>query len=161
MEAATTIAPWAPAGECPQASSLKFPAATTVVIPDSIMCCTAVSSAVERDLRLRDMLTTAGRRAWAVTHSTALMTDSSAAGVVPPARPALPSSQAMAWTRTSSAFGATPYVRPPMMPATKVPWPSPPPSKQSPASGSPTKSAPRDARPPNSACLTSIPVSST
>ncbi len=157
VEAATTIVPGTPAGECLQASSWKLPADTTVGIPASTIFFTADSRAADRWSRLSDMFTTAGFCACAVTHLTDFTRAASAAAGEPP--PSL--SHRMPWTRTSSALGATPYFAPPMMPATNVPWPVPASLKQSPESFGPTKSAPRWARPPNSLWAMSIPVSIT
>jgi hypothetical protein len=62
-------------------------------------------------------------------------------------------------TRTATMFTlfATPYVEPPMLPATCVPWPL----QSFPFRPSPTVSVPTEARPPNSPWLARIPVSIT
>lgn len=66
-------------------------------------------------------------------------------------------SQPSTRTLTSAASRATPYVEPPTVPVTWVPWPL----QSLPPRPSPIASKPGTARPPNSACLKSMPVSST
>jgi hypothetical protein len=91
------------------------------------------------------MLATAGRTAFWVTQLTPEMTPA----VVPP--------PVQLSTRTPTSFTdfATPYVEPPTVPATCVPWPL-----QSVALLSLSmKSCPLTARPPNWLCVVRMPVS--
>ena len=58
-------------------------------------------------------------------------------------------------TATSETPLATPYVEPPTVPATCVPWPA----QSMPFCPSPTSSTPTEARPPNCVCEMRMPVS--
>ncbi len=110
--AATVSAPATRAGLCPHASAVAFPAAVTNVTPAAMARRTASSSdRLAAPPRLR--FATAGLLALAVTHSTPAMTPD----VVPAPR------QSSTRTGTSRTALATPWVAPPSVPATWVPWP--------------------------------------
>ena len=143
--APTVIAAGVRAGENLQASRFEFPAAMAYVTPSLMELVTALSSAVDAPPP-RLMLATAGAPAtWsAVTQSMPAMTPE----VVP-----LPA-QSSTRTATSETPLATPYVEPPVVPATCVPCPL-----QSSAVPPSTASKPLVARPPNSLCENRIPVS--
>src|SRR5690349_17651875 len=121
------------AGDTVQASVLSLPAATAYVTPDAIEFLTAVSSVLPAGPP-RLMLATAGRTACAVTQFTPAM--------ICEYEPAPVQSSTRTATRLTAL--ATPYVLPPTVPATCVPWPL-----QSFATASlSTKSYPLLARPP-------------
>src|SRR5512137_2790856 len=105
------------------------------------------SSSVGEPPVARLMLTTDGPRLLEVTHSTAATSQDT-----DPAP-----KQLMALTGTISTPLATPTVRPPMMPATQVPWPS----QSAVPRPSPTRSTPASTRPSNSTCPAINPVSTT
>src|ERR1700754_2416119 len=143
-EALTVMASGTRAGEKPHASALELPDAIPYVTPDAIEFCTAASSAASAPPP-RLMFATAGFTAFWVTQSMPATTPS----VVPEPL------QSSTRTATICTSLASPYVEPPMVPDTCVPWPL-----QSVASLSlSTASKPDVARPPHSGWVLSTPVS--
>src|SRR5262245_48020666 len=138
----TVMAALTRAGDWLDAFVLPLPAATAYVTPAVIELFTAVSSDVLMPPP-RLMFATAGAARCDVTQFTPAITPEM-----------LPDPEQFS-TRTanSRAALATPYVDPPTVPATCVPWPL----QSSPLP--PMLSKATDARPPNCVCVTRIPVS--
>src|SRR3954452_5771994 len=130
-------------GELLQALAFELPAARPYVTPEAIEFATAESRA-ELTPPPRLMFATAGLTALVVTQLTPAMT---------PALVPLPE-QFSTRTPTSLTPLATPYVPPPTVPATCVPWPL-----QSSVAPPSTASTPELARPENSLCANRMPVS--
>jgi hypothetical protein len=128
---------------------LLLPAACTTAMPEAIRLSTDASRAgvTHGSSQPRLMLTTAGRTALALIHSSPAM--------IPSVEPSVAQSRMRtAWTVASRA---TPYLDPTAVPATCVPWPL-----QSPGVASlSTMSTPAPTRPVNSWCEALIPESTT
>ena len=113
LEAATQIASATSAGDWLETSVAELPAETQYVTPSAIELRTAASSVAERPPP-SDMFATAGFVVWLpVTQS------------IPEITPAVVPEPPASSTRTAirRAFFATPYVEPPTVPETCVPWP--------------------------------------
>jgi hypothetical protein len=114
--APTQMAPEALAGLTLAASWLSLPAATTVVTPDAAALLTALLNALENPPPRLMLMAALALRPLATMSLTAHEYPSRMMDVL----------DELPWntlTATSVACLATPYVLPPMVPATCVPWP--------------------------------------
>ena len=143
--APTVLAAATRAGEVVQASVFELPAAMAYETPELIELLTAVSSAELAPPPRLMFATERPATRFDVTQSTPAIT---------------PEFDPEPWqlrTRTACSVTclATPYVVPPVVPATCVPWPL----QSFVPCPSPTKSAPLPTRPVNCWCVARIPVS--